>query len=73
MRQCLCNGYRMAKKSYNDTLWYHSFVAAHKAGLATVVMVRNALRPERDRTVMPGLTPVTVRGWLGGQGIAEFV
>ena len=37
-----------------------------------VVLVRNALRPERDRSVMPVLKPVTVRGWLDGQGIAEF-
>jgi hypothetical protein len=37
-----------------------------------VVMVRNALRPERDRAVMPVLKPVTIRGWLDGQGIAEF-
>jgi hypothetical protein len=39
---------------------------------AVVVMVRNALRPERDRTVMPVLKPVTVQGWLEGQGIGEF-
>jgi sulfur carrier protein ThiS len=40
---------------------------------AVVVMVRNALRPERDRTVMPVSKPVTVRGWLDGQGIGEFI
>lgn len=40
--------------------------------VGTVVMVRNALRPERDRSVMPVLKPVTIRGWLDGQGIAEF-
>ncbi|MEO5338553.1 MAG: phage tail protein, partial [Magnetospirillum sp. WYHS-4] len=39
---------------------------------ATVVMVRNALRPERDRQVMAVAKPVTIRGWLDGQGIAEF-
>ena len=39
---------------------------------AVVVMVCNALRPERDRQVMAVTKPVTIRGWLDGQGIAEF-
>ncbi len=49
------------------------FAANHGgAERAVVVMVRNALRPKRDRAVMPVLKPVTIRGWLEGQGIAEF-
>ncbi|MBF0355952.1 MAG: phage tail protein [Alphaproteobacteria bacterium] len=39
---------------------------------AVVVMVRNAFRPERDRQVLAVKHPVTIRGWLDGQGIAEF-
>ncbi len=40
--------------------------------LAAVTLVRNPFYPERDREVCPILRPVTVRGWLSGQGINDF-
>ena len=40
--------------------------------LAAVVMMNNPFRPERGRDVTSVARPVSVRGWLDGQGIAEF-
>ena len=38
----------------------------------TVVMLRNPFRPERDREVIAVAEPVSIREWLGEQGIDEF-
>ena len=38
----------------------------------TVVMLHNPFRPERDRDVFAVAEPVSIREWLGEQGISEF-
>ncbi len=38
----------------------------------TVVMLRNPFRPERDREVIVVAEPLSIREWLGEQGIDEF-
>ena len=38
----------------------------------TVVMLHNPFRPERNREVIAVAEPLTIRGWLGEQGIGEF-
>ena len=38
----------------------------------TVVMLRNPFRPERGREVAAVAEPVSIREWLGEQGIGEF-
>ena len=38
----------------------------------TVVMLRNPFRPERDREVIVVAEPLSIRQWLGEQGIDEF-
>ena len=38
----------------------------------TVVMLRNPFRPDRDREVIVVAEPLSIREWLGEQGIDEF-
>ena len=38
----------------------------------TVVMLHNPFRPERNREVIAVAEPLTIRAWLGEQGIEEF-
>ena len=38
----------------------------------TVVMLHNPFRPERDREAIAVAEPLTIRAWLGEQGIEEF-
>ena len=38
----------------------------------TVVMLHNPFRPERDRDVFAVAEPISIRAWLGEQGIEEF-
>ncbi len=38
----------------------------------TVVMLHNSFRPDQDREVIAVAEPVSIRAWLGEQGIGEF-
>ena len=38
---------------------------------ATVVMLQNPFRPDRDREVLTVAEPLTIRAWLDGRGIQE--